>query len=409
MRNLPNRLTTAEAVEHIISKVVPSISGQLIALALMIWVFDSFDGVNTTVILWTLLIVVVLSSRYPIYKKIHALNKPPLSQEIDSALLNQFHLNVFTTGVAWGLGFYYFTLNAPDQLHLLVMAIAAMLGGAGVLTLASSFFAYALFAIPMISLLGLSYFAIGTDFHVVAAIATLIGMTYLLYTAHDYSQKFTNICKNTSRLEQTQLDLIYALGRAAEYRDEETSNHTLRMSNACYLVALELGYSEENARRLQKASTMHDIGKIGISDQILLKPGKLSEQERMIMQTHTEIGLSILEESDSLTIQMARIIIGGHHERWDGQGYPNRLAGETIPMEARIAAVCDVFDALISERPYKRAWPFEKALEYIENNRGKHFDPKVADAFINSYAKIVAYDKSHADETQSDGRMNRIN
>ncbi len=190
-------------------------------------------------------------------------------------------------------------------------------------------------------------------------------------------------------LQNASLDTIYSLSRAAEYRDEDTSSHLQRMSN--YAVALSgcIGMSQEISDMILYTSPMHDIGKIGIPDNILLKKGSLDSTEWDLMKKHTIIGAKILEGSKSLLLIKGRIIALSHHEKWDGTGYPNGLSGENIPVEGRIAAIADVFDALTTKRPYKNAFTAEKAFQIIEEGRGKHFDPDFASAFISIKDKIL--------------------
>ncbi|MBN7818551.1 two-component system response regulator [Bowmanella yangjiangensis] len=176
-------------------------------------------------------------------------------------------------------------------------------------------------------------------------------------------------------IKLSRLRIIQCLGRAAEYKDNETGNHVLRMSHYARIIALAYGFSEQHAEELLHAAPMHDIGKIGIADHILLKPGKLTAEEYRVMQDHPEIGAEILGECDSRLMQMARTVALCHHEKWDGSGYPKGLKGEAIPIEARIVALADVFDALTSARPYKAAWSIEDALAHIREQQGKHFDP----------------------------------
>ena len=186
-------------------------------------------------------------------------------------------------------------------------------------------------------------------------------------------------------------ETLLRLARAGEYRDEETGNHIIRMAKYSRIIAEELGLSRDDAEVIEMAAPMHDIGKIGIRDDILLKPGKLTSEEFEIMKTHTIIGHDILKDSPSKFLQMGGIIALGHHEKYDGSGYPYGKKGEEIPIEARIVAVADVFDALVSERPYKNAWPTHAALEYMDSHRGRHFDPEILDAFksqIDAVAKI---------------------
>jgi putative two-component system response regulator len=186
----------------------------------------------------------------------------------------------------------------------------------------------------------------------------------------------------TEELQETRLQIIQRLGRAAEYKDNETGLHVIRMSLYSKLLALAAGFSEETADNLLHAAPMHDIGKIGIPDHILLKPGKLDEAEWEVMRRHPEIGLEIIGEHESELLLAAATIALTHHEKWDGSGYPNGLKGDEIPLIGRIVAVADVFDALTSERPYKNAWSVENALTYMQNESGKHFDPDLISLFI---------------------------
>ncbi len=187
--------------------------------------------------------------------------------------------------------------------------------------------------------------------------------------------------ERTLELEKTQAEVIYRLGLAAEYRDMETGQHIRRMSEFCRILARAAGIEPKQADLMATACTMHDVGKIGIPDHILLKPGKLNVQEWEIMKTHCDIGRRLLAGGDSDILRMAEVIAGTHHERWDGTGYPLGLSGEDIPLSGRIACVCDVFDALISKRPYKEAWPLDLAVEEIRDKSGQFFDPRLAALF----------------------------
>jgi response regulator RpfG family c-di-GMP phosphodiesterase len=191
------------------------------------------------------------------------------------------------------------------------------------------------------------------------------------------------------------LETIYRLVLAAEYKDEDTSSHIQRMSLYSAAVARAMGLPEPEVEQILYASPMHDVGKIGIPDWILLKPGKLDDGEWEIMKTHTTIGAGILENSTSDLICMAEDIALAHHERWDGRGYPYGISGSEIPLSARITSVADVFDALTSKRPYKEAFPEEKAFGIIREERGSQFDPTVVDAFFSIQDKIIEIKKEH--------------
>ncbi len=205
------------------------------------------------------------------------------------------------------------------------------------------------------------------------------------------------VLQRTLELNESQLQIIRRLGLAAEYRDNETGMHVIRMSYYCKIIAHAYGMSDEDTNLILNAAPMHDVGKIGIPDSILLKPERLNDEERAIMMKHCEFGARIIGEHDNNLLQMAQSVALSHHEKWDGSGYPHRLKGDAIPLVGRIAAVADVFDALISERPYKKAWPTEKALNHIRRESGKHFDPKLVAIFFDQFDKIQVIMEEHAD------------
>ena len=198
-------------------------------------------------------------------------------------------------------------------------------------------------------------------------------------------------------LEDARTDAIRRLGNASEYRDNETGMHVMRMTHFASAIAKAMGLPAELREMLAICAPMHDVGKIGIADAILLKPGKLSSDEYDVMKTHTAIGERLLNGTDAL-ISAARDIAAYHHERWDGSGYPYGLVGEDIPVLARICAIADVFDALTSIRPYKRPWPLDEAIAYIHNESGKHFDPAAVVAFDKALPEISRIRELYRDE-----------
>lgn len=217
--------------------------------------------------------------------------------------------------------------------------------------------------------------------------------------------------RRTEDLSRSRQQLILGLARAAEHRDDDTGNHVLRVGRYAGMIAKQMGWPDARVQMLELAAQLHDVGKIGIPDSILFKPGKLDPQEWELMRKHCSFGVDIVEPvsmqdlnklrsharlgaemlhvRSSPMMMMAARIAQTHHEKWDGSGYPIGLAGEDIPIEGRITAVADVFDALSSERPYKKAFPRKKCFEIIEEGRGKHFDPQVVDAFFQCASKIV--------------------
>ena len=202
----------------------------------------------------------------------------------------------------------------------------------------------------------------------------------------------------TKELVDTRLEIVNRLGRAAEYRDNETGLHIIRMSNYAKLIARSSGLSDDESELILHAAPMHDIGKIGIPDNILLKPGPLDSDEWKTMKTHCKIGADIIGNHSSTLMKTAEAAALCHHERWDGSGYPRGLKGDAIPTIGRIIAVADVFDALTSKRPYKKAWKTDDAFEYIESQSGSHFDPAIARTFISLKNEVLEISVRYADD-----------
>ncbi len=197
------------------------------------------------------------------------------------------------------------------------------------------------------------------------------------------------VSKATAVIHQRERETIYRLARAAEFRDPETGAHIQRMAHYSTLIAGRLGWAEEALDMLLQAAPMHDVGKLGTPDHILLKPGRLTPEEFGIMKKHTSIGWDILHGSSSPILQLAAEIALSHHEKFDGSGYPNGLRGDDIPLAGRIVAVADVFDALTSQRPYKNAWELARAIEFLEQGRDSHFDATCIDAFLGQMDAVL--------------------
>ena len=210
----------------------------------------------------------------------------------------------------------------------------------------------------------------------------LLRVKNLLQIQHHNRSLGMLVEERTREFEHAQAEILTRLALAAEYRDDNTGQHTQRVGHIAAGIAHALGYSDSEVQLIRQAAPLHDIGKIGIADSILLKPGKLTEEEYTQMKMHTSIGAGILGGSSFAQLQLAYQIACTHQERWDGSGYPNGLRGEQIPRAGRIVAVADVFDALTHERPYKHAWADHDAFHEIRSQRGKQFDPTVVDAFL---------------------------
>jgi putative two-component system response regulator len=198
--------------------------------------------------------------------------------------------------------------------------------------------------------------------------------------------------ERTSELDSSRAETIYLLGRAAEFRDPEAGAHVTRVSGYCGLIADRLGM---DAPSVTLASVLHDIGKIATPDTVLLKPGRLTRTERIEIERHAAAGYELLDGSTSDVLRLAASIALTHHEKFDGSGYPNGLAGGEIPLEGRVTAVADVFDALTSQRIYREAWSVDRTLAELESQRGKHFDPTVVDAFMEALPEILALRETH--------------
>ncbi len=218
--------------------------------------------------------------------------------------------------------------------------------------------------------------------------------------AHSLEQR---VRQATRDIRTREYETLLRLAKAGEYRDEETGNHVMRMAKYSRLIAERLDLPEDQCQVIEVAAPMHDIGKIGIPDRILLKPGRLTADEFEIMKAHTRIGYEILKGSPSKYLQMGARIALGHHERYDGGGYPAGLAGEAIPLAARIVAVADVYDALTTERPYKRPWRVDDAVKLLRQERGGHFDPACVDAFTRNLDQVVEIQARCHDPAASGG------
>lgn len=211
------------------------------------------------------------------------------------------------------------------------------------------------------------------------------------------------VAEQTRHLLEREREIVWRLSRATERRDNDTGAHILRMGRISGLIAEALGMPEAECRMIEIAAQMHDVGKVGIPDDILFKPGRLTPEERVVMETHAQLGWDILSGSDSPLVELAAEIAVSHHEKWDGTGYPRRLAGEAIPIGGRICALADVFDALMSVRPYKRAWSLDDTIAFIDENTGSHFDPTCVAAFKSRLDDILAVLRDQRDPLPHSG------
>ncbi|HTA06839.1 MAG TPA: HD domain-containing phosphohydrolase [Solirubrobacteraceae bacterium] len=213
----------------------------------------------------------------------------------------------------------------------------------------------------------------------------------------ELAQAMQNLELSEQKVWVSQAETIFRLARLVEFRDEETGQHVHRMSSYCELLARTLGLPSEDCERLRLASQLHDVGKVAVPDEVLLKPGKLTPDEFEVVKGHAETGYKMLAGSTSELVQLGGAIAYTHHERWDGNGYPRGLSGEEIPLEGRIAAVADVFDALTSDRVYRPALPIKSAMEIMRDERGQHFEAEMLDAFLDAQPEIEEIRVHYAD------------
>ncbi|MBO9590245.1 MAG: response regulator [Devosia sp.] len=224
-----------------------------------------------------------------------------------------------------------------------------------------------------------------------ARITNLLALRGAQVELADHANRLSReVAKATAHLLAREEEIIWRLARAIEYRDGDTGEHVSRVAQISQIIGQGLGLTPQHCRMVYLAAPLHDIGKIAIADAILSKPGKLTAEEMARMREHVTIGARILADADSDLIRTAELIAQSHHEKWDGTGYPNRISGEAIPIEARIVALADVFDALCSERPYKRAWPIDEAYAEIVRCSGTHFDPACVASFQSRWCEISA-------------------
>jgi CHASE2 domain-containing sensor protein len=286
--------------------------------------------------------------------------------------------------------------GAPELLNLLLIALlgfAAPLARLRLRVLSAS--AAALAVGPGYAVAAQLAFNQGWILTVVAPFVALVSGIVAMVAVSELRERFERlrtarinelleqrVREQTEELRETQIEVVQRLAQAAESRDEITGGHIRRIGRMCEQLALAAGISPARAEMLRHASAMHDVGKIGIPDSVLLKPGRLEDHEWQMMRTHPQIGAEILEGSRSSLVQLGREIALTHHERWDGGGYPSGLVGEEIRIEGRICAICDVFDALLSERPYKQAWALQDAIDEIRRQSGHHFDPQLVELFL---------------------------
>jgi len=305
-------------------------------------------------------------------------------------------IGTFLSGLVWGLSIILLFFENSIEYQFFLYMIVIGLAGASTVTLSAVFQVYIAFIAPMLGISATYAFMQEGDIYTATSLFIIGLMFFFYFSGKNYYKVLVDSIIDRESILNTQHEIVNRLSKAGEYRDNETGMHITRMSYSCHLLAKECNLHSELVTNILYASEMHDIGKIGIPDEILLKPGILDDAERTIMQQHVHIGKKILENSDSTLIKLSESIAYTHHEKYDGTGYPNGLAAKDIPVEGRITAICDVFDALVSERPYKKAWSHTEAMEYLKEESSKHFDPDLVKKFELVYPQIKTFYEKYA-------------
>jgi HD domain len=376
--------------QYIVTQTPQGVFGQFLAVVLISPVLVRLGFPDANLYLWDTCATLLVAYRYLSFQRVFRgrdFGGAPLA----ASAVRRYVAPLFLLGVLWAVLFAKIVQQPATDAHFLAMVFGMGLSSAAIVTLGPAFGVYAAFSGPMLVTLVVAFLLRGDFLHVTAALFLAVGSVFALYTAYKYSEHFRRMQDMSEQLRETEIEALICLGKAGEYRDADTGDHVLRVGYSAYVLALAAGVPEAAAKNLMYAAPLHDVGKIGIPDSILLKPAKLTEAEIEAMRMHTHIGAEILKNSKSRVMRTARIVAISHHEKWDGTGYPYGLSGTQIPIEGRIVAICDVFDALVSSRPYKARWTDTEAIEFLRRNAGTHFDPALVELFIGEIPKVQAF------------------
>lgn len=388
--------------EHIVSQTPQGVLGQFLTALLVSLLLLKIGFPATNLYIWDICGAALLVHRYMIFKRFYR-NQDFSGNPPNRQMVRSYVISVFLMGVLWAVLFAKIIQQPMLELHYLAMVIGIGLASTAIVTMGAAPRVYFAFVSPMLFSLVASFLLQASYAHITAALFLLVGTLFSFYAAHKYALHFQRMLEITEQLRETEIEALVCLGKAGEYRDSDTGDHVLRVGYASYLLAKAAGFTEQDAKTLMYASPLHDLGKIGIPDRILLKPGKLTDEEFHAMKRHTSIGAEILKNSKSSVMKMAKKVALSHHEKWDGSGYPNGISGKKIPIEGRIVAICDVYDALIFSRPYKKCWTDAEAIDYLRKNAGTHFDPGLVELFIRETQKIRVFSSRLEDHESATG------
>ena len=307
------------------------------------------------------------------------------------------HLFNLVFGILFAAGFWLVLDSENHVVEGLILGCVLGVAGSTIYILGSSFRNYLWFLIPQFVVVYAHFISSDNPYLLEIFSLLTLGAILTITSAYRYHTNFIHNFAHICGLERAKAETIEILAKVGEFRDNDTNQHVERMSHSCYLMARELGMDEKEAMEVKRASALHDLGKIAISDDILKKPGLLTAEEITHLNSHVEIGYQILDMAKvNETLKLAKIIAVTHHEKWDGSGYPKGLKGEDIPIEGRIAAIADVYDSLTSRRPYKEPWTPEQAMNYLKEQSGSHFDPQLVELFAKVVDKVQHYSDSES-------------
>jgi putative two-component system response regulator len=391
------RTPKEEALHQIYKVSYHSILGQFLLLVIINIFFYKLVPLSTLAIGSSILLLVYTMRSYVTYLYMKEHHKYEANYN-EKKWFFIFVSCIVISGVVWSSSLILLSYDSvPPHYAFFLLAVMIAFGGTAIATLGTDITIYLLFMVPILGSYFL-WFALQEE-RMYQMSAILIAMIMLFYyvTVRRYRDFFYQSIEKRNSALNTQREMIERLSKASELKDNETGKHIQRVSYFSYCLAKEAGVSEFILDNIYLASAMHDAGKIGIPDHILLKKGKFTTEEWIEMQSHATIGKELLEGSESELIQLCESIAYTHHEQYDGSGYPQGLKGKEIPLEGRIVAIADVYDALRSKRPYKEPWSQEKTFKYLEEKAGKSFDPELIKHFINIKEDIIKYQERHKD------------
>lgn len=410
----------SKLVEEIVKRSNRTLIGVFFSSLVPIYIYKDYVP-HDYIIIWIIVQFTIIFFRYintnNLKKYIHNGNTKKL----------RFHVNILTvimlfSSILWNIMLMGGAIYAQNGFEFFSFIMTLGLITAAIMSISAIFRIYIIFFLAMIIPQLIFIATFGGNEHIAILLMAIIYIPYIFlfsketnahliqsikdnielannkeFLEQEVNDRVADIIDLTNEIQITQKEVVFTMGAIGESRSKETANHVKRVAEYSKLLALTYGLSKEDAELLKQASPMHDIGKVAIPDTILNKPGKLTPEEKIIMDTHAELGYEMLKHSQRPLLKIASAVAYGHHEKWDGTGYPNAYKRKEINVYARITAVADVFDALGSDRCYKKAWELKDILIFFQEERGKHFEPRLVDILFLHIDKFLAIKKQFAD------------